>query len=37
MQLDLYNKTGIAWHDALAEETDVEEDNDIMETENNSS
>ena len=28
MQLDLYNKTGIAWSDALAEESDAEEDED---------
>ena len=32
MQLELYNKTGIAWSDALAEESDAEEsDNDEIE------
>ena len=39
MQLDLYNRTGIAWNDALAEESDAEEDNDddFTETESNQS
>ena len=37
MQLDLYNRTGIAWNDDLAEESDDEGDNceDAMETESN--
>ena len=37
MQLDLYNRTCIAWSDDLAEETDAEEDDDesIMEKESN--
>ena len=33
MQLDLFNKTGIAWTDALAQESDPEEDEDITDTE----
>ena len=35
MQLDLYNKTGIAWNDSLAEESDLDEIED-METSNTS-
>ena len=34
MQLDLYNKTGIAWSDALAEESDAEGSDDGDEVEN---
>ena len=33
MQLNLYNKTGIAWSDALAEESDAEANEDQMESE----
>ena len=35
MQLDLYNRTGIAWNDSLAEESDLDEIED-METSNTS-
>ena len=31
MQLDLYNRTGIAWSDALAEESGTESDDDDIE------
>ena len=34
MQLDLHSRTGIAWTDALAEESDAKVDEDNMETEN---
>ena len=38
MQLDLYNKTGIAWNDSLAQESEPEdysdEEDDSMETDN---
>ena len=33
MQLDLYNRTGIAWDDSLAEESDLDE-NEGIETNN---